>query len=157
MDYLDQDTGNCSIGRTVEAIGESWTLLIVREAALGVHRFSDLQDHLDISRSVLARRLDQLVAEGILERSEYRDEGQPARSEYVLTAKGRELHIILAALRDWGDRHVADPEGPAMIITHRGCGEPVHAVMMCDAGHVIEGMEETEVHAGPSTRARVAA
>lgn len=99
-DYQGQD---CSIARTLEIVGERWTLLIVRDAFRGIRRFDDLQESLGISRNVLAERLARLVDEGVLERVRYQE--RPERFEYVLTAKGRELRVALAALRQWGDNH----------------------------------------------------
>lgn len=111
----------CSIARSLEVIGERWSLLIVRDAFLGVTRFSDFQRSLGIARNVLAQRLEHLVGEGVLER---RDGG------YHLTAKGRELAPALHQLMKWGDRHYA-PAGPPRLTLHRGCGGRVEADMVC--------------------------
>jgi DNA-binding HxlR family transcriptional regulator len=153
MDYLLQDTSNCSVGRTVDIVGRSWVLLILREIVRGVHRFSDIQDHLGVSRSVLADRLEGLVADGVLQRRDYRVDGQRPRSEYRLTRKGWDLYPIFTALRDWGDRYLADPAGPALLVTHAGCGAPVHAVVMCEAGHAVH-RGAVEGRLGPSSRLR---
>src|ERR1041384_2191025 len=93
-DYHGQD---CSIARALEVVGERWTLLIVRDAFRGIRRFDDFQESLGISRNVLTERLARLVDEGVLERVPYQQ--RPERFEYVLTAKGRELRVALAALR----------------------------------------------------------
>jgi DNA-binding HxlR family transcriptional regulator len=93
----------CSIARTLEVVGEWWTLLIVRDAFLGVTRFDDWQARLGIARNVLTARLDRLVHHGILERRRYQE--RPPRDEYVLTDKGRDLGPVLGALRVWGDTH----------------------------------------------------
>src|SRR5215468_6330907 len=97
---------NCSIARTLEVVGERWTLLIVRDVFLGLRRFDQLQESLGIARNVLTDRLNRLVEEGILERVRYRD--RPARYEYRLTAKGLDLNIALTALRQWGDRYLSE-------------------------------------------------
>ena len=107
-------------------------------SARGVRRFKDIQDHLGISRSVLSDRLDMLEDNGILESRSYQEPGQRRRSEYHLTQKGRDLYPAITALRQWGDKYLADPEGPSTLISHRGCGAPVHAQLVCDAGHVVE-------------------
>src|SRR5271165_7354721 len=92
----------CSIARTLDVAGEWWTLLIVRDVAYGVRRFRAIQEDLGISANVLSERLDRLVEEGILERSEYQQ--RPRREEYRLTGKGTELVPVLIALMQWGDR-----------------------------------------------------
>ena len=105
--YEGQD---CSIARTLEVVGERWTLLIMRDAFLGVRRFDDIQRDLGIARNVLRDRLARLVEEGLLERRPYQE--RPPRSEYRLTAKGRDLWPVLHALLRYGDRWYA-PDGPA--------------------------------------------
>jgi DNA-binding HxlR family transcriptional regulator len=100
-DYAGQD---CSIARALEVVGERWTLLIVRDAFLGLRRFDEFQESLGIARNVLASRLARLVEEGILERVRYSE--RPERFEYRLTPKGRDLHVALAALRQWGDAYL---------------------------------------------------
>jgi DNA-binding HxlR family transcriptional regulator len=156
MDYRDIDTSNCSVGRAVSLVGQSWVVLILREVTQGLRRFKDIQDHLGVSRSVLSERLDLLVDNGVLELREYREPGQRRRGEYHLTQKGRDLYPVLTALRQWGDKYMADPEGPSSEILHRGCGAHVHAKLVCDAGHVI-APEDLERRPGPGVRARTAA
>ena len=121
---------NCSIAQCLEVTGDWWTLLIVRDVFLGVHRFDALQADLGLSRNVLARRLDALVADGVLERRPYSD--APPRAEYVLTEKGRDLWPVLDAMRRWGDRWVA-PAGPPVEVIHVGCGERTNVVPTCAA------------------------
>jgi DNA-binding HxlR family transcriptional regulator len=106
------DGQNCSIARALEVVGERWTLLIVRDVLLGLRRFDELQESLGIARNVLADRLNRLVEEGVLERVRYSE--RPPRSEYRLTAKGRELEAALSALRGWGDKY-ASP-GPGQVV-----------------------------------------
>ncbi len=112
----------CSIARSLEVVGERWSLLIVRDAFLGVSRFSDFQRSLGIARNVLTQRLGHLVEEGVLERSE---------AGYVLTRKGRELAPALHQLLKWGDRHYA-PAGPPRLTLHRDCGGRVEGDMVCE-------------------------
>jgi DNA-binding HxlR family transcriptional regulator len=107
-DYTGQD---CSIARTLEIVGERWTLLIVRDAFLGLTRFDEFQQSLGIARNVLTERLNLLVDEGILERVRYSE--RPERHDYQLTQKGRDLRLVLAGLRQWGDAHVG--EGPTVL------------------------------------------
>src|SRR5262245_55819978 len=100
-DYQGQ---NCSIARALEVVGERWTLLIIRDVLLGLHRFDELQESLGIARNVLTDRLNRLVDEGVLERVLYSE--RPERYEYQLTKKGLDLNIALTALRQWGDEYV---------------------------------------------------
>jgi DNA-binding HxlR family transcriptional regulator len=122
------DTQDCSVARTLEILGERWTLLIVRDALHGVTRYDDFLARLGAPTSTLARRLDQLVDAGILARHSY--ETRPPRREYRLTCKGRELATLIAALREWGDRHLS-PGGPPADYTHRGCGGAAIIEMKC--------------------------
>jgi DNA-binding HxlR family transcriptional regulator len=156
MKWRDQNPVNCSIGRTLDIVGSAWVLLVLREVFRGLHRFDDLQRHLDISPAVLSRRLDALVADGLLERLRYREPGQRARYEYRLTEAGTELFPVLAALKAWGDQHLADPAGPATVHRHRGCGAEVAAVLRCECGHLLDGSEDVVVDAGPGALALTA-
>ena len=113
------DGQDCSIARTLEVVGERWTLLILRDTFLGIHRFDDLQRDLGIARNVLRDRLGRLVEEGLVERRPYSD--RPPRSEYHLTEQGRDLWPVLHALLRYGDRWYA-PDGPPRRILHRDCG-----------------------------------
>jgi DNA-binding HxlR family transcriptional regulator len=119
---------NCSIAQCLEVTGDWWTLLILRDVFLGVRRFDALQADLGISRNVLARRLDALVVDGVLERRPYSD--APPRAEYVLTEKGRGLWPVLDAMRQWGDQWVA-PGGLPVEVVHLGCGERTTVVPTC--------------------------
>jgi DNA-binding HxlR family transcriptional regulator len=124
-DYTNQ---HCAIAGTLELIGERWTLLIIRDAFLGVRRFDDFQRSLGIARNVLQTRLERLVEAGILRRERYQD--RPQRFDYRLTAKGVDLWPVLVSLMQWGDRHVY-PEGPPVVLVHKGCGGKVDDRRMC--------------------------
>ena len=102
----DYEGQNCSIARALEVVGERWTLLIVRDAFLGLSRFEQFQESLGIARNVLTERLNRLVEEGILERVRYSE--RPERFEYRLTRKGRDLQIALTGLVQWGDKYLSD-------------------------------------------------
>jgi DNA-binding HxlR family transcriptional regulator len=119
---------NCSVAQCLEVVGEWWSLLIVRDAFLGVTRFDDFQARLGISRNILNQRLTRLVDGGVLKRVPYRD--HPPRSEYRLTDKGRDLWHLVTAMRQWGDRWAA-PGGPPLTVRHTGCGRVVTAVPVC--------------------------
>ena len=123
------DTQVCSIARTLEVVGERWTLLIVRNLFLGLRRFDELQENLGIARNVLASRLEKLVEAGVVETRPYSE--RPPRHEYVLTDKGRDLFPVLFSMLQWGDRHAPSPGGPPMLMTHRGCGGDLDAHRTC--------------------------
>ena len=119
---------NCSIARTLELMGERWTMLVIREAFLGRRRFDELAERLGIARNVLTDRLRRLVDEGVLEKVRYQE--RPERFEYRLTAKGVDLWPVLVALLQYGDRYYA-PDGPPMLLTHRGCGGELDDRRIC--------------------------
>jgi DNA-binding HxlR family transcriptional regulator len=105
----------CSIARSLEIVGERWTLLIIRDAFLGRRRFEEFQESLGIARNVLTDRLNRLVDEGIFDKVPYSE--HPPRHEYRLTRKGRDLNVSLAALRQWGDRYLC--ERPARFLRRK--------------------------------------
>lgn len=127
-DYADQ---TCSISRSLEVVGERWTLLVLRDVLLGRHRFDELVDSLGVTRTVLSRRLSHLVEEGVLERTAYQQ--RPARFAYHLTAKGRALTPVIAHLLWWGDTYYPEPGGPPRLLLHRTCGGPVEHHFTCGA------------------------
>jgi DNA-binding HxlR family transcriptional regulator len=135
---LDYDMGNCQVARTMAILGERATVEVLREVFNGVRRFDDMQRHSGVARQVLSNRLAMLVEEGILRKVAYRPDGGRERHEYRPTPKGFDLYPVLTALADWGARYAADPAGPAVALAHRGCGEPVHAVLECEGGHRVE-------------------
>ena len=130
---------------TLSVIGEKWSLLVLREAFLGVRRFADFQRNLGAPKAVLTERLGTLVAAGILARVPYQAEGERQRHEYRLTDKGRDLYPTLVALRQWGDRYLDDGHGAPLAMEHRDCGADVGVALTCTAGHPVAGPRE--VHA----------
>jgi DNA-binding HxlR family transcriptional regulator len=135
---------NCSIGQSLEVVGEWWSLLIIRDAFMGVTRFDEFQEDLGIARNVLNQRLSHLVEEGIFERVAYNE--HPPRYDYVLTEQGRDLWPVVVALRQWGDRWRA-PDGPPLQLVHRQCGHITELVAVC--GHCGESVGPTDVSAVP--------
>jgi DNA-binding HxlR family transcriptional regulator len=113
----DYDGQTCSLARSLEVVGERWTLLILRDLFFGVRRFTDLQAHLDIPRAVLSARIAALVERGLVERRPY----ARGRDELVLTACGEELWPMVHGLMRWGDRHFA-PGGGTRRFAHAHCG-----------------------------------
>jgi DNA-binding HxlR family transcriptional regulator len=102
----------CPIARSLERVGEWWSILILRDAGYGLKRFDEFQKSLDIAPNMLTRRLTALVKAGLLKRQRYSD--KPPRYEYVLTERGRDFRPVLVALLAWGNKHFA-PEGPSVL------------------------------------------
>ena len=141
---------NCSIASALEILGERWTLLIVRDVFLGLHRFDQFQESLGIARNVLTERLNRLVDEGILERVRYSE--RPARFEYRLTAKGAELRVALLALMQWGDRHVSP--APVRVAVRRSDGSPVSVGLVAADGSQLT-LDDVRMAPGPGWVERV--
>ncbi|ALG15194.1 winged helix-turn-helix transcriptional regulator [Kibdelosporangium phytohabitans] len=120
----------CTIARALEVVGERWTLLIIRDALLGVTRFEGFRSTLGVPRNVLTDRLNLLVANGVLERVVY--SARPVRHEYLLTAKGRGLAPVIVTLMEWGDEYFTDEaHGPPRRIVHEGCGGQAVSQLVC--------------------------
>jgi DNA-binding HxlR family transcriptional regulator len=137
---------NCSVAQCLEVIGEWWSMLVVREAFLGVTRFDQFHERLGISRNVLNQRLSHLVEAGVLRRIPYSE--HPLRFDYRLTDKGRDLWPVLTAMRQWGDRHAA-PGGPPVEIVHKACGHVAEVVSTCSACGEPIGARDVRAVAGP--------
>ena len=121
----------CSIARTLELIGERWSILVIREVFSGRRRFSEMQRTLGVARNVLANRLQRLVDEGILERRPYSD--HPSRYEYFLTERGLDLWPVMVSLMHWGDKHVFGEGEPPVALVHKGeCGGQVNDRRICE-------------------------
>jgi DNA-binding HxlR family transcriptional regulator len=117
----------CPVARSLERVGEWWTILILRDAFHGLTRFDQFQKSLGIAPNMLTRRLASLVEDGLLERRRYSD--HPPREEYVLTPRGRDFRAVLVALTAWGNRHFAD-EGIASMLVDIETGEQADPVMV---------------------------
>jgi len=122
------DPPGSSIQRTLDLIGDRWTLLVLRAVFRGLHRFTELQRDLGIARNLLTERLGRLVDNGILERVPYQE--RPVRHEYRLTEMGRELSPALIAFMQWGDRWCADGP-PTTVLVHDVCDTPVEHAVRC--------------------------
>ncbi|MCV2487803.1 helix-turn-helix transcriptional regulator [Geodermatophilus sp. YIM 151500] len=143
------DRSRCSVAGTLAVVGEKWSLLVLREAFLGVRRFADLQRVLGAPKAVLTDRLATLVEQGILRRVPYRAEGERQRHEYRLTEKGLDLYPTLVALMHWGDRWLAEEGDRPVELRHRDCGEPVRLALVCGAGHELSGAREVRPRIQP--------
>jgi DNA-binding HxlR family transcriptional regulator len=126
----------CALARAIGAIGDGWTLLILREALCGVERFDAMHEDLSIPRSVLAERLARLVSAGILEQQPYREPGRRQRNGYVLTEKGRALAPALVALREWAQAHL--PGGPSRMRLQTRDGDEVITRLTRADGSVLD-------------------
>lgn len=146
-DYRGQ---NCSIARALELVGERWTILVLRDVFLGLRRFEQLQQSLGVARNVLAARLERLAQEGILERVPYQE--RPPRHEYRLTDKGLDLWPVVVELMRWGDRYAAPPQGPPIVIRHRGCGGVLGEHRICMRCGEPLGVRDVRAEAGPGFR-----
>lgn len=138
-------------------LGEKWTVVVFREVFSGIRRFDDMRVRTGIPRQVLADRLATLVRHGVLHREPYREPGARVRHEYRLTDKGFDLYPVLIAVREWGDRYLADPQGPPLQTEHRDCGAPVHIELRCTAGHEIVSYRDIVPRPGPGARRRTGA
>jgi DNA-binding HxlR family transcriptional regulator len=143
----DYEGQNCSVARALEVVGERWTLLIIRDAFLGLRRFDQFQQNLGIARNILTDRLNRLVEEGILERVRYSE--RPERYEYQLTQKGRDLQIALAGLRQWGDTYLSDK--PPRLLRRKTDKKPVVAALVPKGAEILRA-DEVESVRGPGAR-----
>jgi DNA-binding HxlR family transcriptional regulator len=142
----------CSIARALEVVGDRWTLLIVRDAFLGLKRFQEFESDLGIPKKVLTERLGRLVDEQILERRLYQE--RPERHEYLLTEKGRGLWRVLANLMLWGDEHYAGDAGAPRLLRHRSCGGRLDQSLRCKkCGADIKSSRDVHIAPGPGLRA----
>ena len=124
MKRRDFDHLNCSLAQTLSVIGEHWTLLIIRDAFMGLRRFDDFQKDLGIARNVLSERLKRLVNEEVREKTP----GEKGFPEYHLTAKGLALQPILISMTHWGDKHRPNPKGRRLIFLDRKNRKPIQTM-----------------------------
>ena len=149
---LAWSTDNCTVGRAMEVLGERWTFVVLREVFNGVRRFEDMRRHAGVPRQVLTNRLAVLVEQGILRKEPYREPGQRERHEYRLTEKGFDLYPVLVAIREWGDRYLADADGSPVEFEHVGCGAEVVSALRCREGHDVTGNRDVATRPGPGIR-----
>ena len=152
---LDWSLETCTIGRAMEILGEKWTIVVLREVFNGLRRFEDMRVRTGIPRQVLANRLAMLVDNGVLRREPYQEPGARARHEYRLTAKGFDLYPVLIAVAAWGDRYLAEPEGPPLAFVHRDCGAAVRVDLRCAEGHEVDDNRAVLPRPGPGARRRL--
>ena len=131
---------HCNLARSFELIGDRWTLLILRSALYGVRRFDDLQADLDIPRSVLSNRLAGLVETGIMERKEYREDGQRRRIEYPLTKMGKALGLPFIAMTAWGDKWLGRGSSP-FTLRSKSTGQKLSIALVDERGRLAKGSD----------------
>jgi DNA-binding HxlR family transcriptional regulator len=142
----------CPVARSLERVGEWWSILILRDAFAGMTRFDEFQKSLNIAPNMLTRRLTALVDAGMLERRLYCE--RPPRHEYVLTERGRDFRAVLISLQTWGNRHFA-PEGPSVMLVDTRTGAAAEPVLIDRVtGQPITDATHRNV-AGPAAGARV--
>jgi DNA-binding HxlR family transcriptional regulator len=141
----------CPIARSLERVGEWWSILILRDAFHGLTRFDQFQKSLDIAPNMLTRRLGTLVESGLLERRRYHE--RPPRYEYVLTERGRDFRPVLWALLSWGNKHFA-PEGKSVVIVDRDTGAEADPVLVDRASGRPLSEPEFRSAAGPAADER---
>ncbi len=146
-------SSTCTIARSLDVLGPRWNLLILREAFNGVTRFADFRQLLGVAPDVLSDRLAGLVAAGIFEKRRYREDGERPRDEYVLTQRGRDLKIVLAALQQWGDRYVPSDLGPTVSRRRRDDGASSIGVGFVDENGVAVPAEQVYFEPRPGTPA----
>jgi DNA-binding HxlR family transcriptional regulator len=140
----------CSIARGIEVVGQKWNLLIMREVFLGRSRFAEIRQ-IGVATDVLAKRLNTLVEEGLLQRRPYRERGERVRDEYVLTEAGGDLLPILAAFMAWGDEHRPTGRGPAMRCVDDTTGRPVRLAFV-DGQTVVPAPQRVRMESAPGSR-----
>jgi DNA-binding HxlR family transcriptional regulator len=140
---------SCGVARPLDAIGDWWSLLIVRDAFDGLRRFGEFQKDLGLAKNILAARLRNLVAHGIMDTVPASDGS--AYQEYVLTEKGRGLFPLLVALRQWGDEFFFEPGEAHVLLVDRKTGRPVRKLELRAQDGRIMGPQDTVVRRPPNS------
>jgi DNA-binding HxlR family transcriptional regulator len=136
----------CSLARTLQIVGEWWSLLVLRDVCFGWTRFEQIHDHLGIARNILTARLDTLVEHGMVERRLYQQ--HPDRYDYLPTEKALDFVPALLAIVAWGDRWTAH-DGPPVLFTHLGCGHDTIATVVCSACSRVLSRADVDFRPGP--------
>ncbi|MCU1392690.1 MAG: transcriptional regulator, HxlR family [Ilumatobacteraceae bacterium] len=151
--FVEQGAGispaTCSIAGALDALGDSWSILVLRELFYGVRRFNDMQRDLAISRSVLTARLARLVEIGVVATRDYQEPGERVRQEYRLTRKGIALLPVMVGLMEWGDEYVGVSR--PMTLHERATGDQVRLELRTTAGTEV-GIRDIEIRHGRKRR-----
>ena len=127
MQHRSLANARCPIARSLDVVGEWWSILILRDAFHGLTRFDQFEKSLAIAPNILTRRLNALVESGLLERRRYSE--RPPRDEYVLTERGRDFQPVLWSLLAWGNKHFA-PEGASVVLVDSATGEQADPMLV---------------------------
>lgn len=141
----------CPVARSLDRVGEWWSILILRDALHGLTRFDEFQQSLGIAPNMLARRLGGLVDAGLLEKRRYSE--HPPRHEYVLTERGRDFKSVIIALHAWGNRHFA-PEGESVLLVNAATGKVADPVIVDRNSRRPMQERDFRVAAGPMAKER---
>jgi DNA-binding HxlR family transcriptional regulator len=141
----------CPVARSLDVVGDGWSLLIVRDAHAGLRRFGEFQKSLGMAKNILARRLRHLVAHGILEARPASDGS--AWQEYVLTEKGRGLFPVMVALSQWGQAHCFEPSEARTRVVDAAHGQPVRPLEVRAADGRVLTARDTRLERGPAQKA----
>jgi len=146
------EKAECPIARSLDAIGDWWSLLIIRDALLGARRFGEFQKSLGCAKNILTVRLRTLVDQGILKTAPASDGS--AYQEYLLTPKGRGVFPVLVALRQWSEEFSGERDGFATLLVDRNKGRPVRKLELRAQDGRVLGQGDTEVKANPAAKQR---
>ncbi len=148
------DTMNCAIAQALDVIGDGWTFLIIRDAFLGIRRFSDFEQNLGIAKNVLSKRLQHLVDHNVLEKVEVNQRG--SQYEYQLTAQGKDLYTVMTSLRQWSDKWILGAGNEPLVIKDKRTGKAIPKVRVLDSQGKRIPSACIEVVVGPGANASLA-
>jgi DNA-binding HxlR family transcriptional regulator len=144
------EKSTCPVARSLDSIGDWWTLLIVRDAMLGIRRFSDFQRSLGLARNVLSARLKKMVADGVMTMAPAAD--GTSYQEYQLTEKGEALLPVLVAMRQWGERFLFTPDEPHSKLFEKGSGNALEQIRVRDVDGKELGVADLGFEAAQAAR-----
>jgi DNA-binding HxlR family transcriptional regulator len=145
---------NCPLARSLEVVGKTWSLLIIREISYGHSRFSQLQSQIGIPPATLTTRLEELVEHKLLDRRSYQDPGSRARDEYTLTDAGRDLIGVLAAFSQWGLDHLQLSEWPTLACVDQATGRRVRLAFLDEGGQEVPREQVSLIKAQSTKRSK---
>jgi DNA-binding HxlR family transcriptional regulator len=138
--------GDCNLARSFDLVGDRWTLLVLRSALYGMRRFDDFQTELRVPRSVLSRRLADLVEAGLMEPRDYREDGQRSRTEYLLTEMGRGLGLPFMAMTEWADHWIGAGTRP-LTLRSKSNGHTLRIALVDENGRAVPATDIERVFA----------
>lgn len=152
MQRTTLSNAECPIARSLDQVGEWWSILLMRDALQGLRRFDEFSKSLGIAPNMLTRRLNALVDAGMLERVPYSQ--RPLRQEYLPTAKGKDFSRVLMAFIDWGNRHYAE-DGESVQVVHRESGARLQLAFTDQADGRAVAPQDCAVQPGPAASAQM--